>query len=30
VGTDLKDFNGVTDNKDDPKFVIGFRKGFKI
>src|SRR5205085_11966038 len=30
VGTDLKNFNGITDNKDDPKWVIGFKKGFKI
>jgi uncharacterized protein (TIGR02001 family) len=30
VGTDLKDFNGVADNKDDPKFVVGFKKNFKI
>lgn len=30
VGTDLKNFNGFTDNKDDPKFVLGFKKNFKI
>jgi uncharacterized protein (TIGR02001 family) len=30
VGTDLKDFNGVVDNKDEPKFVVGFKKNFKI
>jgi uncharacterized protein (TIGR02001 family) len=30
VGTDLKNFNGKTDNKDDPKFVVGFKKNFKI
>lgn len=30
VGTDLKDFNGITGNKDGVKFVIGFKKGFKI
>jgi len=30
VGTDTKNFNGITNNKDDPKFVMGFKKNFKI
>lgn len=30
VGTDLKNFNGIPDNRDAPKFVIGFKKDFKI
>ncbi len=30
VGSDLRNFNGITDNKDAPKFVIGFKKSFKI
>lgn len=30
VGTDLRNFNGITNNKDAPKFVVGFKKNFKI
>ena len=30
VGTNLKDFNGVPGNKDNPKFVIGLKKTFAI
>lgn len=30
IGTDLDDVNGVAGNKDNAKFVIGFKKNFKI
>lgn len=30
IGTDLKNFNGIPDNKDAPRFVIGFKKNFRI
>jgi uncharacterized protein (TIGR02001 family) len=30
VGTNLKNFNGSPDNHDAPKFVVGFKKNFKI
>ena len=30
IGTDLDNVNGATDNKDNPKFVIGLKKAFSI